>query len=82
MRVEKDSIGTKEIDDEKYYGIHTLRALENFDIKNTKRVNSELIKSITLVKAAAATTNNKIKKLSDEKKNAILDAVEKITNKL
>ena len=82
MRVEKDSIGTKEIDDEKYYGIHTLRALENFDIKNTKRVNSELIKSITLVKAAAATTNNKIKKLSDEKKNAILDAVEKIINEL
>ena len=82
MRVEKDSIGTKEIDDEKYYGIHTLRALENFNIKNTKRVNSELIKSITLVKAAAATTNNKIKKLSDEKKNAILDAVEKIINEL
>ena len=82
MRVEKDSIGTKEIDDEKYYGIHTLRALENFDIKNTKRVNSELIKSITLVKAAAATTNNKIKKLSDKKKNAILDAVEKIINEL
>ena len=82
MRVEKDSIGTKEIDDEKYYGIHTLRALENFDIKNTKRVNSELIKSITLVKAAAATTNNKIQTLSDEKKNAILDAVEKIINEL
>ena len=82
MRVEKDSIGARDIDDEKYYGIHTLRALENFNIKNTKRVNSELIKSITLVKGAAAITNNKIKKLSDEKKNAILDAVEKITNKL
>ncbi len=82
MRAEIDSIGIKEIDDEKYYGIHTLRALENFNIKNTKRVNSELIKSITLVKGAAAITNNKIKKLSDEKKNAILDAVEKITNEL
>ena len=50
MRVEKDSIGARDIDDEKYYGIHTLRALENFNIKNTKRVNSELIKSITLVR--------------------------------
>ena len=78
MRKEIDSLGEVEIDDNKYYGIHTLRALENFDIKNMKRVNSELIKSITLIKAAAAITNNKIKKLSDKKKNAILDAVEKI----
>ena len=67
MRKEIDSLGEVEIDDNKYYGIHTLRALENFDIKNMKRVNSELIKSITLIKAAAAITNNKIKKLSDSK---------------
>ena len=50
MRVEKDSIGARDIDAEKYYGIHTLRALENFNIKNTKRVNSELIKNIRWIR--------------------------------
>lgn len=32
MRVETDLIGTKEIDQDAYYGLQTLRAYENFNI--------------------------------------------------
>ena len=31
-RVEKDFLGEKEIENDKYYGIQTLRAKENFNI--------------------------------------------------
>ena len=34
-RVEKDFLGEKEIESNKYYGIQTLRARENFDITKT-----------------------------------------------
>lgn len=64
MRIEKDSLGEKEINDEVYYGIHTARALENFDVKG-KCVNVELIKAIALVKIAAAEANRKAGKLEE-----------------
>ncbi len=72
MRKEKDSLGEKDIEDV-YYGIHTARALENFNIKN-KRVNEELIKAIALVKIAAAEANKKAGKLDENIANAIKEA--------
>ena len=42
MRKEIDSLGEVEIDDNKYYGIHTLRALENFDILNCQYKSEKL----------------------------------------
>ena len=69
MRKEKDSLGEKDIEDV-YYGIHTARALENFNIKN-KRVNEELIKAIALIKIAAAEANKKADKLDEKIANAI-----------
>ncbi len=32
MRIEKDLIGEREVPPEAYYGIHTLRAAENFKL--------------------------------------------------
>ena len=72
MRKEKDSLGEKDIEDV-YYGIHTARALENFNIKN-KRVNEELIKAIALIKIAAAEANKKAGKLDENIANAIKEA--------
>ncbi len=63
-RREKDLIGEREIDNNRYYGIHTLRAKENFDIKG-KRVNEELIKSIALVKLCCADANIKAGNLDE-----------------
>lgn len=36
FRTEKDLLGTKEVLSSSYYGIHTLRALENFQISQQK----------------------------------------------
>ena len=36
IRIEEDLLGTREVSSDAYYGIHTLRAIENFYISNHK----------------------------------------------
>ncbi|GLJ62514.1 MULTISPECIES: aspartate ammonia-lyase [Microbacterium] len=60
-RTETDSLGSMEIPREAYWGIHTARAMENFDI--TKRpisVYPELVVALAMVKQAAARANAEI----------------------
>lgn len=38
IRIEEDLLGTREVPADAYYGVHTLRAIENFYISNTKSV--------------------------------------------
>jgi aspartate ammonia-lyase len=78
MRIERDGIGELEIPKDKYYGVHTKRALENFYIGNGKKTNPEIIKSFALVKLAAAEANFKAGKLSEEKKNYIVRASQRV----
>ncbi len=59
MRIEKDLIGELEIDDNKYFGIHTKRALSNFKISDYK-IDKEFLKSFAQVKLAAAITNEEL----------------------
>ena len=76
-RVEKDFIGSLEIPKDALYGIHSLRAYQNFPI--TKRgMDQMFIKNIALVKKASAITNKENKDLSEEKGNAIIKACEQI----
>lgn len=50
-RIEKDFIGEMEIDDSCYYGIQTLRAIENFPIDKQKLNDFPIfIDSIVIVK--------------------------------
>ena len=53
-RVEKDSIGTKDVPANVYYGVQSLRAAENFPITGL-RMNPELIRSLAYIKKAAVT---------------------------
>ncbi|MBP1941391.1 aspartate ammonia-lyase [Bacillus luteolus] len=62
MRTEKDFLGTKEVPINAYYGIQTLRAVENFPITGY-RINEELIKAMAIVKKAAALANMDIQHL-------------------
>ncbi|UII57073.1 aspartate ammonia-lyase [Cytobacillus spongiae] len=62
MRTEKDFLGTKEVPAEAYYGIQTLRAVENFPITGY-RIHEELIKAMAVVKKSAALANMDIKHL-------------------
>ena len=56
FRLESDSIGTKYIPEDAYYGIQSLRAMENFSITGG-RLHVEMIKSLALLKKACAITN-------------------------
>jgi aspartate ammonia-lyase len=78
-RIEKDFLGEKEIEQNAYYGIQTLRAKENFDITRTSlSLFPNFIKSLAKVKKACALTNYELDDLSDIQKDAIVQACNEI----
>lgn len=57
-RLEHDLLGEREVPQECYYGIHTLRAIENFNITGIPISHyPRLIRSLAYIKKAAALTN-------------------------
>jgi aspartate ammonia-lyase len=76
-RIEKDFLGEKEIPADAYYGIQTLRAVENFPITGYK-IHEELIKALAIVKKAAALANMETKRLYEGNAMAIADAAQEI----
>ena len=79
FRVEHDLIGDREVPADAYYGVHTLRALENFPITGTAiSIYPDLIKAIACVKQAAALTNRDLGLLDPERAEAIVGACEEI----
>jgi aspartate ammonia-lyase len=78
-RVEHDLLGDRAVPAEAYYGVHTLRALENFPITGTSiSIYPDLVRALACVKQAAALANNALGLLSDEKTQAIAKACEEI----
>jgi aspartate ammonia-lyase len=77
MRIEKDFLGEKEVPAEAYYGIQTMRAVENFPISGYK-IDSELIRAMAVVKKAAALANMEVKQLPPRLGNAIVQAAEEL----
>lgn len=74
MREEQDILGKIEIGKDSYSGIHTQRALGNFDISGYK-VDEDFIKAFGFVKLACAKTILNIKQdIDKEKYNAIIQA--------
>ena len=49
FRSESDSVGTKEVPKNAYYGVHSLRAVENFSISGT-RLHPEMINNLARLK--------------------------------
>ena len=76
-RVEKDSIGVKDIPEEVYYGVQTLRAAENFHITGLN-MHPEIIHSLTYIKKASAITNCEVGILEKKKAQAIVQACDEI----
>lgn len=68
MRVEVDSLGEKQVPKDAYYGIQTLRAVENFPVSGLK-VPTVFIYAYVIVKKAAAVANMNVgwldKKIGD-----------------
>jgi aspartate ammonia-lyase len=77
MRLEKDSLGEKEIPATAYYGIQTLRAIENFPVSGRSE-SPELIRAYVTVKKAVALANMELGTLDKERGDAILKAAEEI----
>ena len=78
-RIERDLLGAKEVPAQSYYGIHTLRALENFQI-SSKKVGEHLhfIRALAQVKKASAQTNLRFEKISSEISAAIQQACDQL----
>jgi len=78
-RTEHDLLGEREVPVEAYYGIHTLRALENFPITGTPiRVYPGLIRALAFVKEACAQANKELGHLDEKRADAIIQACQEI----
>ena len=76
-RTEKDSIGSKHVPEEVYYGVQSLRAAENFRITGLT-MHPEIINSLAYIKKAAAITNCEVGLLEKKIANAIVQACDEI----
>ncbi len=77
VRTEKDSLGTKEIPANVYYGIQTARAVENFPISGM-RAHPALIRAVGMVKQAAAEANKELGLLDERRANAVIQAAKEV----
>ena len=77
LRIESDSIGSKEIPAEAYYGVQSLRAKENFPITG-RQIRSEMIVSLALLKKACALTNAAAGVVDKGIADAITDACDRV----
>jgi aspartate ammonia-lyase len=77
MRQERDSLGMRDVPDEVYYGIQTLRAVENFPVTG-RREPPELVRAYALVKEAAALANMELGVLDRPRGEAIVAAAAEV----
>src|SRR5512139_2649430 len=78
-RIEKDFLGEKQIPDDAYYGVQTMRGKDNFDITRMS-VSKEpnFIKAFAYVKKAAAMANRDLGVVDAKIANAIIGACDKL----
>lgn len=76
-RIERDSLGEREVPGEAYYGIQSLRAMENFPISGLKP-HPSFIWATALVKRAAAEANMSVGLLNAKIGEAIVKAAQEV----
>src|SRR5438552_34161 len=76
-RTEKDSLGTREIAADRYYGIQTTRAVENYPISGM-RAHPTLIRAFGMVKEAAAEANRELGLVDTNIADAIIQAAHEV----
>ncbi|MEJ3403331.1 aspartate ammonia-lyase [Rathayibacter sp. YIM 133350] len=80
-RIETDSLGSAEVPEDAYWGVHTRRALDNFPIaKRPISVYPDLVRALAMVKQAAARANLEVGALSPDKAKWIDSACQRIIN--
>ncbi|TNH08434.1 aspartate ammonia-lyase [Testudinibacter sp. TR-2022] len=79
VRIEKDLLGEREVPADVYWGIHTLRAVENFNISNAVISDiPEFVRGMVMVKKAAALANVELKVIPKKIAQAIIQACDTI----
>ena len=82
-RREQDSLGERDIPREAYFGIQTLRAVENFSLSDVALNHiPALVRALAMVKKAAANANYKLQQLPEPKYAAIVAACDDIIDGL
>lgn len=80
-RQEHDLLGYRDVPNQAYYGLQTMRAIENFNISGvTLNFYPVLMESLAMVKKAAAKANLDLGLLDDEIADAITTACTEIVN--
>ena len=77
FRMESDSIGSRNVPKEAYYGVQSLRAKENFKITGLM-LNEEFINGLAETKKAAALVNGSIGLLDEKIEKALVKACDEI----
>jgi fumarate hydratase class II len=78
-RIERDTFGPIEVPANKLWGAQTQRSLEHFRI-STERMPRELTLALAAVKRACAEVNRDLRRLGDDKANAILAAADEVAD--
>jgi aspartate ammonia-lyase len=78
-RSEHDLLGDRQVPQDAYYGVHTLRAVENFPITgNPISIYPDLIRALACIKQAAALANHELGLLDKAKTEVIVKACEEL----
>ena len=80
-RIEEDLLGSKEVPIGAYYGIHTVRALENFKISSAKISDvPEMVRGMVMVKKASAMANKDMLAIPADVADAIIAGCDAVLN--
>ena len=79
FRIEHDFLGDKEVPKDAYYGVQSLRAMENFPITGY-RIDDALIDALAVVKKAAARANWETGHMEERIAKAIMEAADEIAS--
>src|SRR5438445_7701400 len=79
FRVEHDLLGEMKVPAAAYYGIHTLRAVQNFQISgNTIGEDAFFVRGLALVKKACALANGELGTIPKDVSKSIVEACDEV----
>lgn len=78
-RVEKDLLGELSVDDSKYYGVHSQRAIENFPITGIKTsIFPIFIQAFAKIKKSSALANKELGTINPDVADSIIKACDRL----